>query len=280
MATMTRLTGRDLFRALEAQGFEVIDKGERLTIVPPNEEAPLHFHTSTFTRAADESKRGYENALGRLKRAGFDPDKPNEEPNPNGEAWKEERDAIEAEIAEANAEAATEQMEAAAKSAVELDRMRKINALPTKARELYERIASKPGLHPKDYAEDTTHAAAQRASQAANRYLLSDGLIEGTGDRKSRRWWLAGEVGQAPLSAMAANGRPTAGPVRIRQQTPGDPLIVYRRLVARLSDKATETAAIVAELVAVHEQTHAELVELRAKVRRVESVLGRAIDAL
>src|SRR5262252_1012542 len=106
MATKQKPTGRDLYRRLKAQGFQVLpdDKGRRKIIAPDG--SPHHFHSSTFAPGSD-ANRSYRNALAQLVRAGFDPDVEEVATNGDGDAWRADRNAIDAAIAAQDATAAT-----------------------------------------------------------------------------------------------------------------------------------------------------------------------------
>ena len=68
--------------------------------------------------------------------------------------------------------------------------------------------------------------------------------------------------------------------MRKREQAPADPLVTYKRTADRVISRSGELADLMAELIEVHEQTHAELIELRAWKRRIETRLGTVLDAL
>ena len=114
MTNAKALDERRLFRALRDQGFEVTPNGEAVKMTAPDGE-PLHFHRSTFTgEHGTDANRSYRNALGELRRHGFDPEA---EPSRGGtpEQVQQQREQLDEQIADESAEHAEAEAAAAAR---------------------------------------------------------------------------------------------------------------------------------------------------------------------
>jgi len=274
------LDERRLRRALESQGFR-IEKARNADsaakILAPDGERSTAIHFSN-TRDGNSGRRAYRNMIASLVRIGFDPDA---EPTRNGDqAWKDERqevdEMIEAEQLESEqlALAEDEEREAAAEHREKLER------LGPKTRAVYDLIVAEPGLHPREYAERANISGAA-ASQHGMR-LQKDGLVETTGGRATVRYWIAGEVGTPPAESakMSQNGKPSAGPVRIRAVEPGDPILRYRKLADRAERLRRELDGVEVEMVEIFVRESEELRDARKRLRELEQIFGKAVDRL
>lgn len=281
--TAPHLDERRLYKALQQQGFDVEPKGSSVKITAPDGE-PLHFHSSTF-RADGDWNRSQKNAVRILIQHGFDPAASRD--TARDERWKLERDRIESEIAEEQEQAATADMEEAARNTMEADRAAAIRDLPDKVREVYERIVAAPGQAPQAYALGPSINDRKRVSRYLVEHLYPLGLVEKSGDKQSARLWLPGQNDQASVPHLrradaraTRSGKPAAGPVRVRHVMPADPLVAYDRTIRKLADHLTATNELIQELVTAHKATHEELVQLRAWKRRIQERLGSVVDAL
>jgi len=112
--------------------------------------------------------------------------------------------------------------------------------------------------------------------------LQNAGLVETTGGRATVRYWIAGEVGTPPADSakMSANGKPSAGPVRIRAVEPGDPVVRYRKLAERASRLQRELDDVLAKMVEEYATQEEELRDDRKRLRELEQIFGKAVDRL
>ena len=277
MPTGPFLDERRLRRALEDQGFAIESTTKGARIVAPDGVGQAFVHLSTV-HPGGGGKRAYANMVAKLARLGFDLDKI-DAPNGRADEWKQERLAIEAEIAGTNEAVDIAAAEKAEAEEVKAAQVRAIRSLTPRERELFEAVLANPGHSNSTYAPDVNSGTT--SVRAA--HLIELGLIEKTGNRRSSRLWPIGEVDFAKVQASptaSPNGRPSASPVRVRQIEPGDAVQRFRRLGAKGLRLKAELEDIIGQMVAQYEDQEAELVEKRKRLRELESIFGKAVDRL
>lgn len=253
--------------------------------------AQVFVHLSSLS---SEWNRGYLNMMAQLTRAGFDLAAIHVDgaDNGNGAAWRAERDAIEAELAKRDAEADAEREADAAALASAQQHLEAIASLTPPLGELYNLIATEPGRPPREYA-DRLHLDPATVSGRGAR-LIALGLIQASGQTKGRRWHLAGadsdvivadaHPAEAPpraaVAAMTVAGKPSAGPVRVRQIEPADPVVRFKRAGQKAMRLKQELEEVIQSMVVQYEENERELGEARAKNKRFEDILGRAVDVI
>lgn len=279
MGTKPVLDERRLLAALKEQNFEIKKTASGYLVWAPN-GGSSGFHPSVFE---SDVNRGYLNQMAQLARIGFDirgaANGASDDPR-----WKQERAQIEALIAEQTNEASVRRATEEAEQAAAGDRRITVDTLHPAARETYDLIAAEPGLSPADYA-DRLHLPSNTLRMRM-KVLRDGGLIEATGTTMRLRYWLAGQV---PADAKAApvrtaraeaakNGRPSAGPVTTRQIEPGDAVVRFKRMGQKAARLKDELETIIEAMVGQYEEQEAELTHIRGKAKKLEQILGQAVD--
>ena len=276
VASAPFLDERRLTRALEDQGFKLKPKPNGAIILAPDGNGTATWHTSAFRNV---HARNYRNMMGELRRIGFDLGMVQAN-SKDGEVsrWEAEREELEREFAASEQAAAEQEQERKREATEAADRFAVIDALTEKQRALYERISDNPGQLPRTY---TANRETGTAVNALGSVLREVGLIVTTGNRKSARWWPTDRAPEdAPEPELLRVPEVRRGSVRIRHQEPTDPVIRFRRMGERAQRLKGELEAIIEAMVAQYDAQEEELKDLRARNKRLEGILGRAVDAL
>lgn len=282
MATKPVLDERNLKKALTDQGFDLKTTTKGVRVLAPDGVGTSMIHPSVFT--TQQGRRAYRNQIAELVRIGFDLSRVDVDTNGRSAEWKEDRDAIDAIIAEQDAEAKAQRE---AEDVVALDRAdlhAVVSSLTPGQRALYDKIVANPGRAARDYAESKAAKDREQASRFGQA-LIKAGLIVGMGQRVARVWYPrdAAPVGAEeplPLSPVGKAGRPSHGPVRVRHVEPADRTVRMRRLGDRVDRLLDDLKESVAAMVSQYGEQEGELKQTQGKLGRLERILSQGVDAL
>lgn len=281
MTTKPYLDERRLSRALTSQGFRLEPTTKGIRVLAPDGKGSTSWHSSVFDEA---NRTSYANLLAQLARIGFDLKRGDETRDDPDAPWRAERAASEVLFEDPPKPAAK----------VEAPVNVRIAALSPDSRRLYQMIASNPGLTPAEYRAIMDEPSLPHMWLINHAHsLIRLGLVEQTGQRRGLRYWVAGQIGTAdPVTAtpsngakatkatMRSDGQPSAGPVRVRHQEPADPVVKMRHMGEKAARLHADLGEVLTAMVETYAAQEAEVVALREKVDRLESVLTKAIDAL
>lgn len=273
MASVGVFTLSTLAKALGEQGFEVKPTSDGYRVLAPDGVGTSELHASVFKT---EHAHNYRNQMASLRRIGFDYDRA---ANGNGssDTWRAERDAIEVMITESQTAAEAKAAADAEAQASADERASRLANLTRIQREALDVITAEPGLAPRDYAA-RVHCSIQTFS-ARLRPLFDHGLIVGVGKTSGRRVFPA-DAAHATAGMVSTAGKPSAGPVRTRHIEPEDATVRFRRMGERASKLKADLESIIAAMVEQYDAQEKELAASKAKVKRLEHILGKAVDAL
>jgi hypothetical protein len=243
------LNEQRLRRALEGQGFKVADTRQGATITRSGEHVASWHHTEhTFGKSGEGSYRAL---IADLVKGGFDLDMIGTG-NGRADAWRAERDELEAAMAAELAEHAATTAAADQLATAEADLAAVVRSLTPKQAEVYAAIKAEPGKLPREYAPTPDQAGAVVSLIAHLRRV--NGLVTTTGTRKSCRIWPredapddAAPVG--PLTPNVQRGGSRNGPVRTRHVEPGDAVVRFRRMGEKATRLKRELEEIITAMV-------------------------------
>lgn len=274
MATKAFLDERRLSKALMGQGFTLEETASGTRVLAPDGQGSAAWHPSMF----DEGNvRSYRNMIGQLTRIGFDLEKIST--TRDAAKWKAERDELEAMIAED--EQATLDLTEPQDEGPDVDAL--LATLGPLTAEAFGWISADPGEHPRDYAAAHGVDPSVLASRVIK--LRELGLVRTEGQRAAVRWYpaepeaLDAIARNVPASAYK-NGKPSAGPVRVRHVEPADRVVRFRKLAERALRLHGELSEVIQAMADGYTAQEAELKELQIKYRDLTGILGRAVDKL
>jgi hypothetical protein len=279
-ASTLYLNEHRLRRALEGQGFTIQDTKQGARVLAPDGDGVASWHHTehTFGKGHEGAYRGLIKDLVAL---GFDLDRIGSTGTSNGK-WKAEREELERLLADQDATHAADVAEADQLAAAEAMLAATVRSLTPKQAAVYEAVLANPGQLPREYAPTPDQSGAVVSLIAHLRHM---GLTTTTGTRKSCRVWPrdaapADAAEPEPLTPNVQRGGSRNGPIRTRQIEPVDAVVRFRRMGEKATRLKRELEEIITAMVDAYAVQEEDLKRNKAKVAKLESILGRAVDAL